>query len=745
MPLNIPVLDDRRYQDLLDEALARIPVHNPEWTNFNKSDPGVTLLELFAFLTENLLYRANLIPERNRRKFLALLGIPLRPASSARGIVTIRNERGPLAPVVVNAGLEVRAGQIPFRTERGVDVLPVEWQAFYKKRVANPPETLLAYYRQLYASFGGTPPAQAALQLYETTPMPERAGEPLDLGDTVDRSVWIALLARKNETPLQAREALANRVVSLGIAPALAAPLTGAAPGAPAQTAQSQVFQYEIPKPPPDGFLPPDPARRVAEYRPLESAATGDVTQEPGIVELRLPPAAQLVLWENLDPLESGAGDFPPALDDTALNARLVTWLRIRATAAVDSRILWTGINAAFVSQRTRVEAEILPDGTGEPDQSASLAKAPVIPGSVTVSVTAGGAASVWKEIEDLYLAGPEAPAPDPRLPPGSPPALQGPVEVFTLDAEAGVIRFGDGAHGKRPPAGAVLRASYDYGAGRAGNVEAGAIATSPALPAGFKVANPLRTWGGADAETAADGEKQIARFLQHRDRLVTAEDFRTIAARTPGVDAGRVEVLPAWHPDVSPNEPGDVPGVVTLMLIPRYDPEHPFAPEPTEEFLRAVCRYLEPRRLVTTELALRGPAYKDIYISAGITPVAGSSAAEVIEAVQSTLRRFLSPLPPGGAAQGWPLRKPVIAQELLAVASRVPGVQMVNQLLLALASGPSIAQAPMSGLELPRVAGITVAAGDAGDIDQVRGLAPAGPTPGASTVAVPIVPETCR
>ena len=85
MPLQIPTIDNRRYQDLLDEALARIPVHNPEWTNFNKSDPGVTLIELFAFMTENLLYRSNLIPERNRLKFLQLLGVPLQPASSAVG------------------------------------------------------------------------------------------------------------------------------------------------------------------------------------------------------------------------------------------------------------------------------------------------------------------------------------------------------------------------------------------------------------------------------------------------------------------------------------------------------------------------------------------------------------------------------------------------------------------------------------------------------------------------------------
>src|SRR3954454_616077 len=96
MPIVIPSIDDRRYQDLLNEALARIPVYTPEWTNFNKSDPGVTLVEVFAFLTESLLYRANQIPERNRRKFLQLLGIGLQPASSARGIVTILNESGPL-------------------------------------------------------------------------------------------------------------------------------------------------------------------------------------------------------------------------------------------------------------------------------------------------------------------------------------------------------------------------------------------------------------------------------------------------------------------------------------------------------------------------------------------------------------------------------------------------------------------------------------------------------------------------
>src|SRR5713101_9714646 len=113
MPLTLPNLDDRRYQDLLDEALSRIPVYTPEWTNFNKSDPGVTLIEVFAFLTENLLYRCNQIPDRNRKKFLKLLNVPLQPATSARGLITIANAKGLQQTLTLNDGMEVRAGKVP--------------------------------------------------------------------------------------------------------------------------------------------------------------------------------------------------------------------------------------------------------------------------------------------------------------------------------------------------------------------------------------------------------------------------------------------------------------------------------------------------------------------------------------------------------------------------------------------------------------------------------------------------------
>ena len=64
MPLPLPNLDDRRWQDLTQEAVALIPRYAPQWTDFNTHDPGITLLELFAWLSESLIYRLNLVPDR---------------------------------------------------------------------------------------------------------------------------------------------------------------------------------------------------------------------------------------------------------------------------------------------------------------------------------------------------------------------------------------------------------------------------------------------------------------------------------------------------------------------------------------------------------------------------------------------------------------------------------------------------------------------------------------------------------
>src|ERR1041385_1793872 len=90
MSLHERRLDLRNFQDILDEARRNIPRYCPEWTDHNLSDPGITLLELFAWLTDVLLYRLNRVPDKNYIKFMDLLGIRLEPAKPATSDVTFR-------------------------------------------------------------------------------------------------------------------------------------------------------------------------------------------------------------------------------------------------------------------------------------------------------------------------------------------------------------------------------------------------------------------------------------------------------------------------------------------------------------------------------------------------------------------------------------------------------------------------------------------------------------------------------
>lgn len=83
MPLPLPNLDDRDYARLLADAKALIPAHAPEWTDLSPGDPGVTLLELFAFLTESMIFRLNRIPEKAHVAFLNLIGVTITPPASA--------------------------------------------------------------------------------------------------------------------------------------------------------------------------------------------------------------------------------------------------------------------------------------------------------------------------------------------------------------------------------------------------------------------------------------------------------------------------------------------------------------------------------------------------------------------------------------------------------------------------------------------------------------------------------------
>jgi hypothetical protein len=227
------------------------------------------------------------------------------------------------------------------------------------------------------------------------------------------------------------------------------------------------------------------------------------------------------------------------------------------------------------------------------------------------------------------------------------------------------------------------------------------------------------------------------------------------------------VNIVAAYNPDLAPNEPGDAPGAVTVMVIPQSDPQQPDAPRPDRLFLDAVCQYLDERRLVTTEVFVRGPDYKDIWVSIGIRVDPGFSIAAVSEQVKSAIRTVLSPLPPDNTATltaltlepappaGWPLATPVVRLHLQAIASRVPGVFLINDVFLAEDSTAvplvSSDQVDMVGLQLPHVAGISVVAGDPIPLSDLkeqtigRGLTNPSGGPVPLPLPVPVIPSECQ
>src|SRR3954452_9877536 len=132
MSLPVPNLDDRRFQALVDDAKRLVQQKCPEWTDHNVSDPGVTMIELFAWMTDQLLYRLNRVPDRNYVKFLDLVGVRLFPPTAARAELTFWLSAPQPVAVTIPAGTEVatqrteREEAIVFTTERDLPIVPCE-------------------------------------------------------------------------------------------------------------------------------------------------------------------------------------------------------------------------------------------------------------------------------------------------------------------------------------------------------------------------------------------------------------------------------------------------------------------------------------------------------------------------------------------------------------------------------------------------------------------------------------------
>ncbi|MDZ7754062.1 MAG: putative baseplate assembly protein [Gammaproteobacteria bacterium] len=744
MPITPPRLDDRRYDDLVEELLARVPAHTPEWTPQQMGDPGRTLLELFAWLADAVLYRANLVPERQRLAFLQLLGMPMQPAHAAHGVVSIAlDEKNPITSVTL--AREARLiGPVNFETLSEVTVLPVTGECYYKRALSGDEKDELSEVIEGLRQFHQI---EGNVDAYVTTPafvdgMLDKAG--LDVvQDTADRSLWVALLASRPEDVAAVKSALAGggdsaEILNMGIAPAIELPASfdeirriGALEHSWWISTSDLV----------------DDAPVYSNLRRIEDS-TRDFTRR-GIEKLVFPGGIEdfgVLEGDARKEANAGVGDRPPRIDDPDRLARLVAWLRLRPADKLETmRLSWAGINAVEIDQRQSVQDRVIGQSDGSADQLFRLQASSVDATGFELQVEESGRGYVqWQAVSDLALSGRDD-------------------GVFVLDSEAGTVKFGNGIYGRIPEAGRRIRvARMRAGGGAAGNLAAGTLqeieargVDGAAIARKLKVIQGINTGGGSAAETLDQAERRIPARLRHRNRAVTEDDYRSLVAETPGANIGRVEVLPRFMPR---QRRFNVPGVVSVMVLPRKQMQEPPNPRPDQPLIQKVHDYLSVRRPLATELYVIGCEYIPVALTAGITVKAGFGHEQISHDVRQALQHHLWSLSPyGPQSEGWPLGRSVRDRELEVVVARVQGVATVNGVNLFRRQNKQWQQVQrvqqceaieigLAQWQLPELLAVAVST-DGVTPEEVVGATAGG---GAGTagegggVALPVVPEVC-
>lgn len=255
---------------------------------------------------------------------------------------------------------------------------------------------------------------------------------------------------------------------------------------------------------------------------------------------------------------------------------------------------------------------------------------------------------------------------------------------AFAIERSRGRVVFGDGAHGRLPPAGRdnIRLRRYQSGGGVAGNVGVGGVSQLLSGILAEKVSNPRAAEGGADGEPLDRVRKRAPHVVRHRRQAITAADFEDLAREaSPAVAVARA--LPATHPSGR-----FAPGWVTVRIVP-----HSSDPRPTPSFgLRDRVRQFISARVpaqVAHRVAVIPPAYLEIGVEAEVRPLPFADAGLVREAVVADLEVFLHPLTGGPDGDGWPFGRDVYLSDIARRLEGLTNVDAVTSLRLLLDGSP--------------------------------------------------------
>ncbi len=621
MPLQAPNIDSRSFSDILAEARTRIPRYTPEWTDLNDNDPGIALVQLFAWMTDMLIFRMNQVPELNYIKFLQLLGIELRPAEPARAELTFPlTKTQPEQTIVVPKGTQVASagptGDEPviFETDESLIALAAGLQRvlIFDGFALSDATQQNADPVQPFAPFGTLASENSALLL--------GFGYPDKFPGSQDFP----------KTQLN----LAFYVHSEGVR------AESAACGLP----DSKVFPS---------------ARLVWEYWNKKEWLPVSLDKDTTLSLMR----SGHVLLSTPEPgamKKDKIGEAPGEL----------FWLRVRVEAAGYERpplLDAVRTNTIGATQAQTQRDEVLGGSSGRPDQIFPLAFTPVLNGTLRLEVDEGQGFQPWTQVADFFAST----ADDSHF------VLNRTTgEVRFGDGEHGRIPVGSIDN----PDGNIVARLYRYGGGKKGNAAAGTLTNLLGGTAGVDangISNLRSATGGRDEETLDEAKLRAPQALKNKCRAVTAEDFEALAMQAPSVK--RAKALPRTHPGF----PGvQVPGAVTVIVVPDSDLPNP---TPSEGMIRSVCAYLDQRRLLTTELYVMPPTYHIVRVSTRVIALGEADLAEVKRSVTDDLLAYFHPLKGGEGGIGWEFGGDVFFSLAYRRVLDVPGVRRIEELLVEL------------------------------------------------------------
>lgn len=679
-------LDDRTFQDLVEECMLRIPRYCPEWTNYNPSDPGITLIELFAWLTDQMLLRFNQVPRRQYVAFLEMLGVRLLPPSPAKTDITFYLTAKLPNRYSIAAGTE--AATLRTETEEAI---------------------VFSTDRPLWI---GCPKINHFLTAETVEPTPQSLRDRLTNqwsqepdGRWEGREQFVF-----NERPqagncfylvLSPDEPLDGNVVALTLQ-GEAATSTGINPDRPPREWEAW-----------DGL-----GWQPVLLREADDQTRGFSFSDRGGVPTTGLQAADVILH------------LPTECPVTTFSNYRGRWIRCVCSAQMGDSIYQRspqimGVTVRSIggtvpaSQCLLIRDELLGESDGNPGQSIQLQSGAILPrqpGEHLIVTPPVGLPQIWQEVSDFADSGPDD-------------------RHYVLDALSGMIQFGplvrergqlqqqvewrsqqqmsradrresdrqsielsstdrlgsqraERQYGAVPQRGSTFRmAAYRTGGGQIGNVQRNSInKLKSAVPYVDRVVNHSPAYQGADAESLEDAVLRVPQLLRTRDRAITPEDFVTLS-----LQAGRGSVARAYCPP----QAQITPGIVDVMLVPHANPRllergdgiNPNALSITPQIRSQVLGFLDERRLVGVQVRLQEPEYVGVSVQVEVglhaeytNPQAQQS---LIRQLQQSLYRFLNPLTGGSQGNGWSIGSPVYRSDIVNLIQQTSGVRFLGEVLL--------------------------------------------------------------